>query len=224
MDKNLFESKVDHLVAKVKRNLISHWGKKSDQATSELFYEAFSYALREEVMTNWAACFRTYQEKNSRILYYISMEYLPGKILCNTIKSLHIEDIAREAMKRLNRNYDEIMHKEREPGLGNGGLGRLASCFLDSLATLKIPTIGYGLRYQYGTFEQEICYGSQLERPDRWLLHPYPWDFRRDDRSYIVKLGGRTSDIENTRHEKCHNLHDCEEVRAVSLRYTYCWA
>ena len=215
MDKNLFESKVDHLVVKVKRNLISHWGKRSDQVSSDLFYEAFSYALREEVMTNWAACFRTYQEKNSRILYYISMEYLPGKILCNTIKSLQIEDIAREAMKRLNRNYDEIMHKEREPGLGNGGLGRLASCFLDSLATLKIPTIGYGLRYQYGTFEQEICYGSQLERPDRWLLHPYPWDFRRDDRAYIVKLGGRTSDLENTRNEKCHNLHDCEEVRAV---------
>ncbi|MCH9633245.1 MAG: Maltodextrin phosphorylase [Chlamydiae bacterium] len=215
MDKNLFESQVGHLVAKVKRNLISHWGKRSDQVTNELFYEAFSYALREEVMTNWAACFRTYQEKNSRILYYISMEYLPGKILCNTIKSLKIEDVAREAMKRLNRNYDEIMHKEREPGLGNGGLGRLASCFLDSLATLKIPTIGYGLRYQYGTFEQEICYGSQLERPDRWLLHPYPWDFRRDDRAYIVKLGGRISEVENSINEKCHNLHDCEEVRAV---------
>lgn len=216
MDPNIFEARVHLLVSKVKHYLVSKWGKLHDSASNELFYEAFSYSFREEIMTNWTACLRSYQENNSRMLYYLSMEYLPGKILCNTIKSLRAEDLAREAMKRLGRDYDEIMHQEREPGLGNGGLGRLASCFLDSLATLKIPAIGYGLRYQYGTFEQEICYGSQVERPDRWLDHPYPWDFRRNDHSYVVKFSGRVSEIENNLKEKCLNLHDYEEVRAIA--------
>lgn len=215
MDANQFEERVNRLVDKVKHYLITRWGKLSEQVSFELFYEAFSFAFREEVMINWAACLRTYQEQNCRMLYYLSMEYLPGKILHNTIKSLRAEEIAKEAIKRLNRDYDKIMHREREPGLGNGGLGRLASCFLDSLATLKIPAIGYGLRYQYGTFEQEICYGMQLERPDRWLINPYPWDFRRDDNAYIVKLGGRISEYETERHEKALQLHDYEEVRAI---------
>lgn len=215
MDSDLFEARIHLLVSKVKHYLVSKWGKLLETTSNELFYEAFSYSFREEIMTNWTACFRSYQENNNRMLYYLSMEYLPGKILCNTIKSLRAEDIAREAMKRLGRDYDEIIHQEREPGLGNGGLGRLASCFLDSLATLKIPTIGYGLRYQYGTFEQEICYGMQIERPDRWLDHPYPWDFRLNDRSYIVKFSGRVSEIDNKLKIKCLNLHDYEEVRAI---------
>lgn len=215
MNQELFNTRVEHLVVKVKHYLITRWGKLVDQVSDEAFYEAFSYAFREELMTNWVASFRTYMESNSKMLYYLSMEYLPGKILCNAIKSLKAEEIAREASRRLNRNFDSIMHKEREPGLGNGGLGRLASCFLDSLATLKIPTIGYGLRYQYGTFEQEICYGSQMERPDRWLIRLYPWSFRRDDHSCSVKFSGRTTDIENDVKEKCHSLHDYEEVRAI---------
>lgn len=215
MDHQIFEERVNHLVSKVKHHLITQWGKMAEQVSDDIFYEAFSYAFREELMINWTASFRTYQENNSRMLYYLSMEYLPGKILANTIKSLKAEEIAREAATRLKRDYDTIVHKEREPGLGNGGLGRLASCFLDSLATLKIPTIGYGLRYQYGTFEQEICYGTQMERPDRWLMSVYPWAFRRDDQACTVKFSGRVSEVENEVKEKCFNLHDYEEVRAV---------
>ncbi len=215
MDKALFEDKVNNLVAKVKHYLITRWGMLVEEVSHETFYEAFSYVFREEIITNWTACFKTYEQENCRMLYYISMEYLPGKILNNLILSLKAEEIAREAAKRLHRDFDMIMHREREPGLGNGGLGRLASCFLDSLATLKIPAIGYGLRYQYGTFEQEICYGTQLERPDRWLIHPYPLDFRRDEKAANVKFFGKMVDVKNEKGETCYELNNFEEVRAI---------
>lgn len=217
MDSHLFEMRVNHLVTKVKHYLISRWGKLHDHASCELFYEAFSFSFREEVMTNWTACFNSYLKNNSRMVYFLSMEYLPGKILSHAIMTLNAEAIVKEAMKRLGRSYDEIMHQEREPGLGNGGLGRLASCFLDSLATLKIPAIGYGLRYQYGTFEQEICYGNQLERPDRWLDNPYPWEFRRNDRTYTIEFGGHLSQVDPKNPEQHPQLIDSEEVRAIAF-------
>ena len=208
---------VDKLVAKVKHYLITRWGKLPEQVSDSEFYEAFSLALREEVMINWSAAYSTYQKKNVRYVYYISMEYLPGKILEDTIKNLEIEELCKEVITKFNRDYAHTLHLEREPGLGNGGLGRLASCYLDSLATLKIPAIGYGLRYQYGTFEQEICFGEQVERPDRWLNYPFPWEFRRDNNAYNIKLGGTTSEFNNKSGEKCLNLHDYEEIRAIAF-------
>ncbi len=215
MDATLFNAQVDKLVAKIKHYLITRQGKLFHQVSDEEIFDALSMSLREEVMINWSTAYNTYQKKNSRMLYYLSMEYLPGKILDNTIKNLESEELSREALKRLNRDFDHVVHCEREPGLGNGGLGRLASCFLDSLATLKIPTIAYGLRYQYGTFEQEICYGSQVERPDRWLLRAHPWEFRRDYRTYQVKFGGHTPENGGEESQFTKELMDYEEVMAL---------
>lgn len=215
MDLTTLHGHVEKLTGKIKHYLITRHGKLCNEASDEEIYDSFSMALREEVLINWITAYSTYQKRQSKMVYYLSMEYLPGKIFENTIKNLHAESLCIEAMKALGRNFDHIVHCEREPGLGNGGLGRLASCFLDSLATLKIPAMGYGLRYQYGTFEQEICYGQQVERPDRWLLRPHPWEFRRDYVEYLVRYGGKCTNLEAPKDPVHRESSLYEEIRAT---------
>lgn len=186
------EYQAEMLVAKVKHYLITTMGRVSDEANDDEFYRALSYTLREEIMINWLACTRTYDKNDCRRVYYISMEYLPGRILSNNITNLASLDMIRLVMEKMNRNFTEIITREPDPGLGNGGLGRLASCFLDSLATENYPAQAYGLRYQYGIFEQQIWNGLQIEAPDCWLINENPWEFRRDLRKVTIKYGGET--------------------------------
>src|SRR5690606_34358002 len=141
----------------------------------EEFYFAFCLALREEILINVNATIDTIKEKKPRVLNFLSMEYLPGRLLRKNIANLSASDLAQAVLRRLERNFSDLASCEPDPGLGNGGLGRLASCFLDSLATMHYPARGYGLRYQYGIFEQEVWDGKQVERPDCWLLSSYPW-------------------------------------------------
>lgn len=206
---------VEMLVAKTKHYLITMMGRVSEEASADEFYRAFCYALREEIMINWLATTRTYEKKDVRRLYYLSMEYLPGRILSNNITNLNSTDVIRLALNKMNRNYHEIIGQEPDPGLGNGGLGRLASCFLDSLATNIYPARAYGLRYQYGIFEQQLWDGVQIEAPDSWLLNENPWEFRRDSRSVAVKYGGTADHATNIHGEEILTLRDFEEVRAV---------
>ena len=148
-------------------------------------------------MINWLACTRTYVKKDVRMIYYLSMEYLPGRIFTNNISNLSAFDLVRLTLLKLNRAYNEVINRESDPGLGNGGLGRLASCFLDSLATQYYPAQAYGLRYQYGIFEQQIWDGKQIEAPDCWLINENPWEFRRDMRKVFVKYRGKISSSKN---------------------------
>ncbi|MBS0605882.1 MAG: glycogen/starch/alpha-glucan phosphorylase, partial [Verrucomicrobia bacterium] len=127
-----------------------------DESTPEEFYRAFALTLREEIMINWTATNHTYKNNKVRTLYFLCMEYMPGRFLGNNITNIHATDLVRHVMKGMNRNYEQEQRFEPDPGLGNGGLGRLAACFLDSLATQQYPAIAYGLRYQYGIFDQEI--------------------------------------------------------------------
>lgn len=191
-------------------------GRIIEEANPEEFYRAFSFALREEIMINWAATARSFLRKKSRMLYYLSMEYLPGRLMGNNITSLQSQELVRVVLKKLGRDFEGVYSCESDPGLGNGGLGRLASCFLDSMATQQYPAQGYGLRYQYGTFEQEIWGGVQVEKPDRWLLNSNPWEFRRDQRSIIVRFCGRALPTVNNHGESVQDLQDYEEVRALA--------
>lgn len=209
------ESQADTLVAKTKHYLITVMGRVSDEANADEFYRAFCYALREEIMINWLATSRTQEKNDVRRLYYLSMEYLPGRIFNNNITNLNYEEIIRSALHKMNRNYNEIIAQEPDPGLGNGGLGRLASCFLDSLATKFYPARAYGLRYQYGIFEQQLWDGMQIEAPDSWLLNENPWEFRRDSRRVIVKYGGECVPSTNIHGDEIHSLRNYEEVRAI---------
>src|SRR5687767_6673622 len=135
---------------------------------------------------------RTLMKHDVRVVAYLSAEFLVGPHLANNVLNLGIEREIREATHLLGLELDRVLAKEDEPGLGNGGLGRLAACFLDSLATLEIPAIGYGIRYEFGIFQQEIVDGWQMERTDKWLRFGNPWEIARPEWAVEVKLGGYT--------------------------------
>jgi len=205
----------ENLAAKTKHYLITTMGRVYDEANADEFYRALSYALREEIMINWLASARTWSQRDSRVLYYLSMEYLPGRILSNNITNLAANEVVARAIQKLNRTMSEVLSCESDPGLGNGGLGRLASCFLDSLATHDYPAQAYGLRYQYGIFEQQLWDGMQIEAPDCWLLSENPWEFRRDLRKVVVRYCGHTTPSTNIHGDEILMLHDSEEVWAL---------
>ncbi len=210
-----FKSQVDMLSAKIKHYLITQMGRVNDHADDEEFYRAFAYALREEIMINWLATYQTMYKKDLRTLHYISMEYLPGRLFSNNILNINAQELVIHVMQKLGRNYKKIIAHEPDPGLGNGGLGRLASCFLDSLATHHYPVKAYGLRYQYGIFEQVIQREEQIEAPDAWLLKEYPWEFRRDMRKIMVPFCGHISETRNIHGDPIYDLHDFDEVGAL---------
>lgn len=209
------ERKAEIIVSKTKHYLITMMGRSLEEANLDETYIALCNALREEIMINWLAGARTYVKNDVRMIYYLSMEYLPGRILTNNITNLGANDVVRLAIYKLNRNFSEIITREPDPGLGNGGLGRLASCYMDSLATQMYPSQAYGLRYQYGTFEQQLWDGMQIETPDAWLINENPWDFRRDLRKVHVKYCGYVTPTTNIHGDEVMMLKDFEEVWAL---------
>ncbi|MBA3603642.1 MAG: glycogen/starch/alpha-glucan phosphorylase [Parachlamydiaceae bacterium] len=204
------------LASKTKHYLVTAMGRISEEANDEEFYRALCFALREEIVINWQASSRTFREKDARMLYYLSLEYLPGRIFSNNIGNLAANEIIEIVLRKMNRNLGEIINKESDPALGNGGLGRLASCFLDSLATQHYPAQAYGLRYHYGIFEQQLWEGLQIEAPDCWLLSENPWEFRRDLRRVSVHYFGTPAKGYNIHNDEILFLNgDAEEVSAL---------
>jgi starch phosphorylase len=173
-------------------NLFYVQGRSLERASANDLYQALAYTLRDRILQRWMRTVQTYRETNCRTVCYLSAEYLPGPHLGNNLLSLGIIDNTRAAMRSLNLDLDAILGLEEEPGLGNGGLGRLAACFMDSLAALEIPAIGYGIRYEYGIFDQDIVDGWQVETSDTWLHYGNPWEVRRPNICFDVKIGGRT--------------------------------
>ena len=155
-------------------------------------YKALAYTIRDRMLHRWVATVRAYQQVNPRTVCYLSAEYLPGPFTGNNLLNLGIAEETRKALASLGLDLDEFLEHEEEPGLGNGGLGRLAACFMDSLATLQIPAISYGIRYEFGIFNQKIIDGEQVETTDNWLRYGNPWEVRRPNIAYEVKLGGHT--------------------------------
>lgn len=206
---------VEALAQKIRHYLIATMGVTLDQASDEEFFRAFSFALREEVMINWIATAQSMHYTRPRTLYYLCMEYMPGRLLENAICNMRVQELMQAVVQKLNRNYQKILHIERDPGLGNGGLGRFSSCLLDSLATKQYPAFAYGLRYQYGIFEQEIWGGEQVERPDRWLNTENPWEFRRDASATNLYYAGHIIPTKNKQGVEVYELVDFEEVRAL---------
>jgi glycogen phosphorylase len=164
-------------------------------ATLNDYYLALAYAVRDRLLSRWVQSARTYLEGQHRTVVYLSHEYLIGPQLGANLFNLDIEAPVRVALDDLGLSLDQLIDHEEEPGLGNGGLGRLAACFMDSLATLGIPAMGHGLRYEFGIFDQEIRDGWQVECTDRWLRKGYPWEVRRYDIEHTVGFGGHTEMI-----------------------------
>jgi len=183
---------VDTLHRALLDNLFYVRGRVPAIAARQDYYQALAYTVRDRLLHRWLRTAQTYQSLQSRTVCYLSAEYLPGPQLGNNLLALGILDNAREAVQRAGLDLEELIEEEAEPGLGNGGLGRLAACYMDSLATLQIPAIGYGLRYEFGIFRQGIEDGWQVEEPDSWLREGNPWELRRTHIAFDLKLGGHT--------------------------------
>ena len=161
-----------------------------DTATDVEIYEAAVYALRTVFTEKWIKTHDEYREKDVKVVYYLSMEFLMGRFFGNSVMNLMMYDTVREALEELGFDYNSIENTEPDPGLGNGGLGRLAACFLDSLSTMEYPAYGCGIRYHYGIFEQKIENGYQVEKPDNWLANGDFWSIKRTEYEAEVKFGG----------------------------------
>ncbi|MFY9327709.1 MAG: glycogen/starch/alpha-glucan phosphorylase [Georgfuchsia sp.] len=180
-------------------------------------YKALAYSVRDRLLHRWVSTSQTYQRVNPRTVCYLSAEYLPGPYLGNNLLNLGIADNTRRAMSRLGIDLDELIEHEEEPGLGNGGLGRLAACFMDSLATLQIPATSYGIRYEFGIFNQVIKDGRQLETTDNWLHFGSPWEVRRPNITYDIKISGHTEQFTDELGRKRTRWLPGETFRGVAI-------
>ena len=181
---------VERVTKAIVYKLIFLIGRSPKEASQRDWLNATLHAVRDLVTEGWITTARQSRAEETRRVYYLSMEFLIGRTLSNAMIAEGVYDVAEKALAELNVDLEEIIEKEVDPGLGNGGLGRLAACFMDSLATLAIPAMGYGIRYEYGMFRQKIENGQQVERPDDWLEKGAPWEFMRPSKRFSIDFGG----------------------------------
>lgn len=185
-------SDVANIKQSILDNLVCIQGRFAPVASKNDYYLAVAYSIRDRILAQWARTAHTYYRKASRTVCYLSAEFLLGPLLENNMINLGIYEEVKQAVSELGLDLQELIDQEEEPGLGNGGLGRLAACYLDSLATLNIPSIGYGIRYEFGIFTQEIRDGWQVEVADQWLRKGNPWEVARPEIVYDIPFGGYT--------------------------------
>ncbi|MGE5154406.1 MAG: glycogen/starch/alpha-glucan phosphorylase [Bdellovibrio bacteriovorus] len=178
-------------------NLFYVQGRFWEAATPNDLYMAAAYTVRDRLLDRWLKSAKAYKDSKARTVCYLSAEFLLGPHLLNNLVNLGITEVSREAGEELKLDFDRIMETEEEPGLGNGGLGRLAACYMDSLSTVQIPAIGYGIRYEFGIFDQEIHDGWQVEKSDTWLRNGNPWELPRYRLRLPVKFGGHTEQYQD---------------------------
>ena len=183
----------DEITRAFARNLHFIQGLSADLASFHDCYQALAWTVREQLMQRWINTIKNYFRTEHRAVFYLSAEFLLGRQLGNNLLNAGMFNQVGQAMKDLGLDLFDLMEEEPDPGLGNGGLGRLAACYLDSLATLDIPAMGYGIRYEFGIFKQEIREGWQVERPDKWLQFGNPWEVPRPQLSFTVMFGGHVS-------------------------------
>jgi starch phosphorylase len=191
-------------------NLFFVQGKPVALATKQDYYMALAHLVRDRMLQRWNGTAESYTRHGARTVCYLSAEFLMGPHLGNNLINMGIYDQVKQAMEELGLDFDELLSQEEEPGLGNGGLGRLAACYLDSLASLEIPSVGYGIRYEFGIFEQGLRNGWQVERTDKWLRYGNPWEVVRPEWAKEVKFGGHT--------ETYTDAQGCYRVRWVPNR------
>lgn len=197
------------------------------EATSHQWLNAAMLAARDLIAEDFLKTRRAHIDNSKRMVYYLSMEFLLGRAFVNALINEGVYAEFEEAFKQLGKEFADVCEQEEDPGLGNGGLGRLAACFLDSLATLRIPAMGYGIRYQYGMFKQEIVDGQQVEKPDLWLDQDLAWQFARPNKQYSVRFGGQVLNLGNkkngSRAKKSQLGHTMKLFRAMAANVpTHC--
>ena len=188
---------VEALRHSILERLIYSVGKDVGSATQRDWMFAVFHAVRDRIVKRWRETIQHSRQQNVKRVYYLSMEYLTGRALVNALLATDLYDEVKQACTQLGADFDGLIEVEPDPALGNGGLGRLAACFLDSMATIGLPGMGYGIRYEYGMFRQRIANGRQIEEPDSWLVDGNPWEFMRPELCYPVHFGGQLISDEN---------------------------
>jgi starch phosphorylase len=187
------------LINGIQRHYLRTLGQHKSSRSAHYKYQALAFTIRDRLMECWKNTKEAYEEQNGKRAYYLSLEFLMGRALGNAILNLGLDDQTTEALHALGLELEDMIAEEKDAGLGNGGLGRLAACFIDSCATLQLPVTGYGIRYEYGMFRQLIAGGSQVEEPDHWLRNGNVWEIERPEYTQNIHFGGRT--------ERFHDQH-----------------
>jgi len=204
----------------LKKDIVKHisssLGQDPSFANTGYYFKALAHAVRDRLVDRWINTQQAYYNKKAKRVYYLSMEFLPGRFLKSNIINLDIFEQCRQALAELNCSLEDIEEIEWDAGLGNGGLGRLASCFMDSLATLKIPAYGYGIRYDYGIFYQVFENGYQVEKCDNWLRHGNSWEFERPANLYQVRFYGHVRDCVDEQGRFCVRWENTENIMAMA--------
>ncbi len=207
-------------VASIKHSLANRMiftvGKDSYTATERDWFHSMAYVVRDRLTERWMETQRAYYQADAKRVYYLSLEFLIGRTLTNSMLNLGIFEEGQQALDELGLDFESIRDLEFDAALGNGGLGRLAACFLDSMATIQIPGYGYGIRYEYGMFRQAIEAGQQVEHPDNWLRYGNPWEFARPEVLYPVKFYGRVVEYRDEKGSLRRHWVDTEEVMAMA--------
>ncbi|MFC0561736.1 glycogen/starch/alpha-glucan phosphorylase [Halalkalibacter alkalisediminis] len=205
---------VDNLSQILKEKLTSSFGKSLEDATTKEMFQSICLTMKESIHANWQMTQQTYDEKESKQVYYFSMEFLLGRLVESNLLNMGMLNLYKETLLSLGFDPEDVFREEHDAGLGNGGLGRLAACFLDSLASLQLPGHGMGIRYKYGLFQQKVVNGYQVELPDNWLKDEYMWETKRGDKAIEVRFGGTVETTVDNGHLQFHH-HDYERVLAV---------
>jgi starch phosphorylase len=197
-------------------HLVYTSGRHTSGATIRDWYETTSHTVRDHLIERWVNTVENYSAKDPKRVYYLSLEFLIGRMLTNAALNLGIDEPVRDGLHKLGVEMEKVVEMETDAALGNGGLGRLAACFLDSMATLDLPGMGYGIRYEYGMFNQHIENGQQVEHPDNWLRYGNPWEFQRPERLYPVKFYGHVVEFPGLDGHVEKHWVDCETVMAMA--------
>lgn len=207
----------EHAMDKALANhLVYTSGRHAIGATTRDWYETSAHTVRDHLIERWVDTVETYNDQDPKRVYYLSLEFLIGRMLSNAALNLGIEGQLRDGLQALGQEMEAVEEMETDAALGNGGLGRLAACFLDSMASHDIPGMGYGIRYEYGMFNQHIEDGQQVEHPDNWLRYGNPWEFQRPDRLYPVKFYGHVVEFPSENGDIEHHWVETETVMAMA--------
>src|SRR5215218_1574407 len=190
LDAGRLSTRVDALKQRIADHVTFTLARDRVSATDRDVYFGTAFAVRDRLAEKWAATQARYHRQDAKRVYYLSLEFLIGRTLGNALINLGLDDATAEALEELGYDLEELESTEPDAGLGNGGLGRLAACYLDSMATLEIPAYGYGIRYEQGLFRQQFADGRQIELPDDWLAFGNPWEFARPEIEYSIRFGG----------------------------------
>ncbi|HET6765340.1 MAG TPA: glycogen/starch/alpha-glucan phosphorylase, partial [Longimicrobiaceae bacterium] len=205
-------TRVDALKRAIADHVTYTLARDRNSATERDVYMSTAWTIRDRLAERWAATQAAYVRDDAKRVYYLSLEFLMGRTLGNAVLNLGLEGATAEALEELGYRMEDVEDREPDAGLGNGGLGRLAACYLDSMATLELPGYGYGIRYEHGIFRQRVDeHGRQVEMPDYWLQDDNPWEIARPDRTYTVKFYGRpegTPDASGRINYKWVDTHD----------------